>query len=239
MLLKGERRILLGPRRTQKEPMRVVSASLSYPKVFFEAPPSAQVPAEIAAFINWFNESRKDIRQGAVRAGLSHLYFESIHPFEDGNGRIGRAISEKALSQGLGRPALLSLSRTIEADKRAYYDALMDAQKSHEVTPWLIYFVRTVLEAQSAAQEQIEFVLSKTRFFDRHKDSLKERQLKVILRMLDEGPEGFAGGINATKCMNLTKVSKATATRDLQDLVDKGALSSLGGGRSTRYEVNL
>lgn len=239
MLLQGERRVLIGAWRTHAEPMQVVSGSLTDPKVFFEAPPSGQVPAEMNAFLRWFNDSRKTIRQGPVRAALAHLYFESIHPFEDGNGRIGRAIAEKALSQGLGRPALLSLSRTIEANKKAYYNALMDAQKSNEVTPWLIYFVRTVLDAQSAAQDQIEFVLQKTRFFDRHKESLNERQLKVVRRMLDEGPEGFEGGINATKYVGLTKVSKATATRDLQDLAQKGVLIPLGGGRSTRYEINL
>lgn len=239
MLLQGERRVLIGAWRTHEEPMQVVSTSLSHPKVFFEAPPSDQVAAEMTAYLHWFNESRTTIRQGPVRAALAHLYFESIHPFEDGNGRIGRALSEKALSQGLGRPALLSLSRTIETNKRDYYDALMQAQKSNEVTPWLIYFVGAVLDAQTAALEQIDFVLKKTRFFDRHKDSLSERQLKVIRRMLDEGPEGFEGGINASKYVGLTKVSKATATRDLQQLAELGVLLPVGGGRSTRYQLNL
>jgi Fic family protein len=176
-----------------------------------------------------------------VRSAIAHLYFESIHPFEDGNGLIGRALAEKALSQGIGRPVLLSLSRTIERNKNAYYDALSQAQRSNEITSWITYFVRTVLAAQTEAEEQIEFTLQKVKFFDRFKDKLTERQLKVIRRMLDEGPKGFQGGMNASKYGSLTKVSKATATRDLQALLDMGVFIYLGdgGGRSTKYQVNL
>lgn len=239
MLMQGARGVAVGEWRDHAEPMQVISGSAAHPRVHFEAPPSSRVPGEMAGFIDWFNSSRQTIRQAPVRAALVHLYFESIHPFEDGNGRMGRALAEKALSQGLGRPVLLSLSRTIEGDRKAYYRALQEAQRSNEVTSWLCYFTRVVLDAQVQAGQMVDFILRKAKFFDRHKATLTERQLKVVRRMLDEGPEGFEGGINARKYVGLTKVSKATATRDLQDLVGKGVVQLAGGGRSTRYELSL
>ena len=169
------------------------------------------------------------------------MYFETIHPFEDGNGRIGRAIAEKALSQTIGRPVVLSLSSTIEANKKNYYEALEKAQQSNEITRWVEYFVRISLAAQTEAEEQIDFTLKKTRFFDRYKDQLNERQLTVIKRMLEEGPKGFEGGMNARKYIGITKTSKATATRDMQQLMEIGAfiLSGKAGGRSTSYRVSI
>ncbi|MBC2592838.1 Fic family protein [Ruficoccus amylovorans] len=239
MLFRGESGKWVGKWRSHTEPMQVVSGAVGKQKVHYEAPPSAQVPAEMKAFVRWFRETRKTIPQAPVRSALTHLYFESVHPFEDGNGRIGRALSEKALSQGLGRPALLSLSRTIEANKSAYYSALETAQKSNDVTPWVNYFVQTVLAAQTEAEERVDFVLRKTRLFDRVREQLSDRQLKVVRRMLDAGPEGFQGGMNAAKYMSLTKVSKATSTRDLQALVELGVFQSVGAGRTARYELML
>lgn len=245
MLFKGQGGFLIGSWREHREPMQVVSGALGKQKVHFEAPPSERVAAEMNGFITWFNETvpggPKELKKAVVRSAIAHLYFETIHPFEDGNGRIGRALAEKALSQGIGRPVLLSLSRTIEGNKNAYYDALSQAQRSNEITPWIIYFVQTVLAAQTEAEEQLEFTLRKAKFFDHHKDKLSERQLKVIRRMLEEGPKGFQGGMNAGKYGSLTKVSKATATRDLQALLEMGALVHLGegGGRSTKYGLNL
>jgi Fic family protein len=245
MLFKGQSGIQIGGWRQHKEPMQVVSGALGKQKVHFEAPPSDRVPAEMEGLIAWFNETapggQREIKKAAVRSAIAHLFFETIHPFEDGNGRIGRALAEKALSQGIGRPVLLSLSRTIEANKNTYYNALSQAQRSNEITSWITYFVRKVLAAQTEAEEQIEFTLQKAKFFDRFKDKLTERQLKVIRRMLEEGPKGFQGGMNAGKYSSLTNVSKATATRDLQALLEMGALVYLGegGGRSTKYEVNL
>lgn len=243
MLMQGNRRITIGAWRTHEEPMQVVSGPIGKEKVHFEAPPSSRVPAEMQKFITWFNktspEGKQKITNAPVRSAIAHLYFETIHPFEDGNGRIGRAISEKALSQGVGRPILLSLSGTIENKKRDYYDALKSAQHSNEITGWIEYFVNVCLDAQMQTEQQIDFTLKKTKYFDRYKDQLNERQLKVIKRMLDEGIDGFEGGMNAKKYISITKTSKATATRDLQDLVTKGAFSPEGGGRSTRYIVNL
>ena len=194
-------------------------------------------------FIGWFNETgpggRNELKKPVVRSAIAHLYFESIHPFEDGNGRIGRAISEKALSQGLGRPVLLSLSRTIEANRKQYYTALQRGQRSNEISSWITWFVNTALQAQIQTEEQIDFILKKTRFFDRFRNLLNERQLKMLRRMLDEGPKGFEGGMSAKKYMALTGASKATATRDLHSLAEQGVLAPSGGGRSVRYELNL
>jgi Fic family protein len=245
MLLGENKRIEVGAWRAHVEPMQVISGAMGKEKVHFEAPPSIQVPKEIKAFIEWFNntspEGKNEIKKAPVRAALAHLYFETIHPFEDGNGRIGRAIAEKALSQTIGRPVMLSLSRTIEAAKNDYYASLEKAQQSNEVTPWVEYFVRVSVEAQTDAEAQIEFTLKKTKFFDHFKDNLNDRQLTIVRRMLDEGPKGFEGGMNARKYIGITKTSKATATRDMQQLLEIGAfvLAGRAGGRSTSYQVNL
>lgn len=241
MLMKGSKNIAIGIWRNHEEPMQIVSGALGRELVHFEAPPSKKVATEMNAFITWFNDTslvgRNAIKKPIIRAAIAHLYFESIHPFEDGNGRIGRAISEKALSQSIQRPILLSLSRTIEQDKKAYYDALQSAQRSNEITPWIIYFAKTVLKAQIQTEKEIEFTLKKAKFFDQFETALNERQLKVIRRMLEEGPDGFEGGMNATKYMGITGTSKATATRDLQNLVEQNIFIPIGGGRSSRYQI--
>lgn len=177
------------------------------------------------------------ITHAPVRATIAHLYFESIHPFEDGNGRIGRALLEMTLSQGHGRPAVLSLSGSIDAVRNGYYDALKAAQRSSDSTAWLHWFVGVVMDAPRDAEAQICFVLRKSKFFRRYETALNERELKVMRRMFDAGPDGFSGGMNARKYISLTGASKATATRDLQHLAERGALIPLGGGRSTRYEL--
>ncbi len=244
MIMKGSRGVKTGNWRTHKDSMQVISGPIGKRKVHYEAPPSKRIPEEMKSFIKWFNETGlggpKQIKKPVIRSAIAHIYFETIHPFEDGNGRIGRAISEKALSQGVGRPILLSLSRTIEAGRNAYYDAIQVAQRSNEITPWINYFVNVVLEAQEHTEEQIDFTLKKTRFFDRFRDQLNERQLRVVCRMLEEGPCGFKGGMSAKKYITIAHTSKATATRDLKGLVEKGAIEPVGGGgRSTGYQVKL
>jgi Fic family protein len=243
MVMKGTRRVKAGQWRTHKEPMQVISGPIGKEKIHFTAPPSQIVPKEMTAFVKWFNDSapggKNEIRKAIVRSAIAHLYFETIHPFEDGNGRAGRALSEKALSQGMGRPVLMSLSKTIEANKKNYYDALKEGQRSNEITPWITYFANMVLASQIQAEEEIDFTLRKTRFFDKFQNILNERQVKVIKRMLEEGPKGFNGGISAKKYMAITHTSKPTATRDLQDLEEKGIFTTSGGGRSTRYEMNI
>lgn len=243
MVMQGTQRIKAGGWRTHKEPMQVISGPIGKTKVHFEAPPSNQVPKEMTRFIKWFNKThpngKEPIKHSPIRSAITHLYFETIHPFEDGNGRIGRALAEKALSQGVGKPVLISLSTMIETNRKGYYDALKKAQSSNEITPWIIQFVKTILNAHIHAEKEIKFTINKAKYFDRLKEKLNERQLKVIQRMLKEGQKGFTGGMSAKKYMSITGTSKATATRDLQDLTDKGALKPLGGGRSTHYEINL
>ncbi|WP_447970194.1 Fic family protein [Nitrospira sp. M1] len=243
MVMTSSRGIMAGAWRTHSERMQVISGPIGKEKVHFEAPPSNRVPKEMTRFIRWFNTTgpggKADLKNPLVRAAICHLYFESIHPFEDGNGRIGRALSEKALSQGVGRPVVLSLSRVIEAHRKQYYAALQKGQLGNEITEWVNWFANVVFEAQNQAEEHIEFTLKKTKLFDRFKTQLNERQLKVLRRMLEEGPNGFEGGMNAKKYMAITDTSKATATRDLQDLVDKDVFNPIGGGRSTRYAVKL
>ncbi len=238
-LLAHDRRVMLGAWRTHAEPMQVISGPIGKETVHFEAPPSDKMGEMMMSFISWFNATGPDgkmpIQHAPIRSAIAHLYFETIHPFEDGNGRIGRAISEKALSQGLGRPVVLSLSRAIEGNKKAYYEALKTAQRTNEITPWLIYFLDICLEAQSQAETQIRFTLEKARYFDRFKDNFNERQMRVLRRMMEDGPGTFKGGMSAKKYVAITKTSKATATRDLSDLVEMQALISSGGGRSVRY----
>lgn len=242
-LMQGSRGIKKGAWRDHEEPMQVISGPIGKEKVHFEAPPSKRVPEEMKAFIKWFNDTapggKNEIDKPPVRSALAHVRFESIHPFEDGNGRIGRAISEKALSQGVGRPILLSLSAAIEAKRNDYYDALNAAQYTNDATDWIEYFVRTCLEAQIQAEEKISFTLKKTKLFDRFGAQMNERQIKVVRRMLEEGPDGFEGGMSTKKYITITQTSKATATRDLQELAALGVLVSEGAGRSTRYKVNI
>lgn len=239
MLMKASKGIQIGQWRSHEEPMQIVSGAIGREIVHFEAPPSNTIPSEMSRFITWFNESQKSIKKPIIRSAIAHLYFETIHPFEDGNGRIGRAIAEKALSQSIGRPVLFSLSKSIESNKNNYYDALKAAQRSNEITDWINYFVKTVLDAQIDAEKEIEFTLKKTKFFDSNKNALNERQQKVIRRILEEGHHGFEGGMNARKYVSIASTSKATATRDLQDLVEKDILIPIGGGRSTRYELKI
>ena len=174
-----------------------------------------------------------------TRAGIAHLYFVSIHPFEDGNGRIGRAISEKVISEGLGHAQLIALSLSINRGRKIYYELLERSNKGNEITAWLVYFAQTVLDAQAYSQELVEFLIAKTKFYDRLRGQFNERQDKAIARMMREGPSGFKGGLSAENYIRLTGTSRATATRDLQDLVEKKALVRTGALKGTRYHLPL
>jgi Fic family protein len=227
-----------GRYRTHEEPMQVVSGRLDRITVYFEAPPSAVVQKEMDRFNEWFNRAAPvgDAFLPAItRAGIAHLYFVTIHPFEDGNGRIGRAVAEKALAQGLGRPTLLALADAIKRRQKDYYRVLHDASQTNEITPWLIWFADTVVQSQHSTQARAEFLIEKTKLLDRLRGQINPRQEKALLRMLEEGPEGFKGGMSADKYIRLTETSRATATRDLQDLVEKGGLIRRGELRHTRY----
>lgn len=232
----------IGRYRSSLEPMQIVSGPIGFPKVHFEAPPCERVPAEMKLFVAWFNRSapsQPDALPAITRAGIAHLYFESIHPFEDGNGRIGRALAEKAMSQVLGRPALASLATTMLAHRKNYYQALERANKKTEITEWLEWFSEIALSAQRRSIALVEFIIAKTDLLDRLRGQINERQQKALLRMFREGPEGFAGGLSAGNYSTITGASPATATRDLADLVDKGALVRSGERKHARYALNL
>lgn len=232
----------MGGYRVHDEPMQVVSGSIHEPVVHFEAPPSSRVKYEMDAFLTWFNSSAPDGDNplpSLARAGTAHLYFVSIHPFEDGNGRIGRAIAEKALAQCLGQPSLIALAFTIERKRKDYYSALKQANRDNEISNWLLYFAETVLEAEARTVERIDFLIAKAKFHDRFHGTFNERQEKAVSRLFQEGPDGFTGGLSAEKYISITKTSRATATRDLAELVFIGALEKTGQLKGTRYQLNL
>jgi len=228
----------IGCYRANPHPMQVVSGAIYKPKIHFEAPPSKIVPREMDVFTKWFRDSRNNL-PALTRSGIAHSYFVSIHPFIDGNGRVGRAISEKAMAEKLGQPTLIALAKTIESNRKAYYAALQGINRTNEITDWLVYFANTILEAQQATLQLVEFSIAKAKFYDRLSDQLNPRQGKVITRLFKEGPSGFLGGLSAENYIAITKTSRATATRDLADLVKKGALTKKGELKHTRYFLNL
>lgn len=223
-----------GQYRTHPEPMQIVSGRLDQHKVFFEAPPSKNIPQEMEAFINWYNTT--SLSEPILgRAAVAHAYFESIHPFEDGNGRIGRILVEKALSQGIHQPALIAVSKFIEMHKKEYYAELGKCNTTLEITPWVGFFTDTILQAQDDSMRHLRFLILKSKMLTALAGKINPRQEKVLLRMFAEGPDGFAGGLSAEKYIAITKAPRATTTRDLADLVEKGALTKTGELRHTRY----
>jgi Fic family protein len=239
MLLAHDRGLeTIGSYRRHTDAMQIVSGRIDRPTVHFEAPPSAQVPGEMNRFVEWFNRTAPDgpaPLSALTRAALGHLWFESIHPFEDGNGRLGRALAEKSLAQNIGQPSLIALAYTIERDRKGYYDQLETHQKTLDVTDWVLWFADIVLKAQQVTLTRVAFFITKAKFYDRFRDQLNDRQAKVIERMFREGPDGFKGGLSAENYIAITGTSRATTTRDLQDLVEMGALSRTGERRNTRY----
>jgi Fic family protein len=215
--------------------MQVVSGPIQKPKVHFEAPPSSTMQDEMTQFVSWFETAQLP---ALTKAGLAHFYFVCVHPFEDGNGRIARALSEKALAQALGQPSLLALSRQIEAKRKAYYDTLEASNKSLEITDWLVWFADTALAAQAYSIALIDHLITKTKMLDRLRGQLNPRQEKALIRIFDAGPDGFEGGLSAKNYMTITGTAPATARRDLGDLVSKSALIRTGERRGTRYWLN-
>jgi Fic family protein len=233
MLMNGRRDIeTIGDYRKHEDAMQIVSGNLSMPKVFFEAPPSKQVNAEMKNLIEWCKNNFNDISIIAL-AGIAHLYFEIIHPFEDGNGRIGRALIEKLISQKIKTAALNSFAKVIEQNKRAYYDALQSCNHSLDINAWLQFFSKMLLESQQYTIKMVSFIVAKNKFFAKYKNTFNARQEKVLLRVFEEGLEGFKGGLSAANYKTISMVSPATTTRDLQELLNIGEL------KHTRYFLNL
>ncbi|MEO7100458.1 MAG: Fic family protein [Luteolibacter sp.] len=238
MLMQGRRDIEVGAFRSDGDPMQVVSGPIHDPRVHFEAPPAVRVPDEIQGFFAWWNHDGAKL-PCLARASIAHLYFESIHPFDDGNGRIGRALSELAVSQSLGQPVILSLSKVIDSNRSAYYDELARANRRLDVDRWISYFSTTILQAHDLSLKSVEFLIAKTRFFGRFQEPLNPRQEKVLLRMFREGLDGFKGGLSSSNYRAIAKTTTATATRDLSALVELGALRRTGERKHARYHLHL
>ena len=243
----GIRRIAVGRYRDHEDPMQIVSGPPDREVVHYEAPPSRRVAAEMTRFLRWFARTtpvpglRPEI-DGLARAAIAHLWFESIHPFEDGNGRIGRAIVDMAIAQDhRATVRLYSLSRQLLESRKAYYDALNSAQLgTGDSTDWVVWFAQQYSLACERSSQVIDRAIEKARFWADHANvELNERQRKVLQRLLDDGDGGFLGGLNAEKYTKITGTSKPTATRDLADLVDAGLLWTTGQGKAVRYHVNV
>ena len=224
------------------EPMQVVSGRLDRPTVHFEAPPRKGLEQALDEFLEWFETSRDQPElDPLVRAGVAHFWFITLHPFDDGNGRLTRTITDLALAQGEAQAIrFYAMSASILDDRSGYYRVLESSQKaSLDITEWLTWFLQTLLRSLQQAITRIESVLGKTRFWQAHRESgLSVEQVKVLNRLLDGGERGFELGISAGQYQTVAKVSKATATRHLAELLEKECLQRLpGGGRSTRYQI--
>ncbi|MEO8489226.1 Fic family protein [Pseudomonas sp.] len=225
------------------EPMQVVSGRLDRPTVHFEAPPRLGLGKALDEFLEWFEASRDQPELDPfIRAGVAHFWFVTLHPFDDGNGRLTRAITDLALAQGDHHAIrFYALSASILEDRAGYYHALESSQKaSLDITEWLEWFLSTLLRSLQQAMARIDRVLDKTRFWQQHRNIvLSSERIKVLNRLLDGGEKGFEHGISASQYQAVAKVSKATATRHLADLLEKNCLVRLAGaGRSTRYQIN-
>jgi Fic family protein len=235
----GMHKVAVGSLR-QPGPMQIVSGRPGREKVHYEAPPAEGVEQELRSFLVWFNEGKET--DGLLRAGISHLWFELLHPFEDGNGRVGRAIIDLALSQDeqLGS-RYYSLSSAIMKDRKKYYASLEKTCRGDlDITPWLIWFLGCFEDSIHGAIELIDGISCKSRFWERHATTeINTRQMKVLNRLLNAGKDGFVGHMTTRKYMQLTKTSRATAYRELSDLVNKSCLKPTADkGRSAAYEVD-
>jgi Fic family protein len=234
----GIKPVKTGALRTHVTPMQIVSGPIGREKVHFEAPPSKGLPRELDRFLDWFRSSRDSPVDGLLRAGTAHLWFETLHPFEDGNGRVGRAIIDLALAQDAHLDQrLYGVSRRLAEDRNDYYAELAAASRGGlDITRWLTWFVEQFEEACRASEVIVDLSLAKARFWLEHGQApLNERQRKAVNRILDAGPGGFEGGMSTNKYGHLAGVSRATAYRDLEELVRYGLLTQAGAGRGTRY----
>lgn len=235
--------LTVGEYRSHADPMQIVSGPIGRETVHYEAPPSGNVRTEMSTFLAWFERTRDGSLDGVVRAGLAHVWFESIHPFEDGNGRVGRAIVDLALAQSVQRPVRLhGLSTELERDRDAYYAALNRAQRGNgDVTEWLAWFAGAFERACRRSIVVIEESLTRARFWAEHSHvELNARQRKALDRMLAAGPGRFEGGLTTRKYVGMTGASAATAARDLADLVAKRLLlPGPARGRATYYDLAI
>ena len=241
----------IGQLRTNKEPMQVVTTKRGeVAEIHYEAPPSSRIPQEMSNLLGWIESTQSaESLQTPVRAALVHLRFETIHPYSDGNGRIGRALSDYIIAQNpiLSR-APFSLSKIIQSNKNAYYDALQLAQSNNvitasgeiDVTPFVAWFIETMDQAIDESAHLARHINQRNRFFEHFQGQLNERQLKALQDLFERGPSRLQEGLSSRRYRRSTDASRQTATRDLKNLVEKGALlPATGLGPSTHYLVNL
>ena len=237
----GMQRIDVGALRSV--PMEIVSGAVGHSKLHFAAPPAEGLAEQVDAFLKWFNQTQPKLgaypMDGLVRAAVSHLWFETLHPFDDGNGRIGRAILQLALGQDMGQPGrIVTLSRQIESCKDRYYKELEQAQrsKSMDVTAWVEWMLVQMDVANEFASRTIDAAIQRIRFQARMAAFiLNERQQKTMKKLLDADPKGYKGGMTTRKHEQIAQTSTPTAARDLIELERLGLLARRGDGRSTRY----
>jgi Fic family protein len=217
-------------------PMQVVSGPVGRRRVHFEAPPAVHLETETSRFLDWINRASDE--PPLIKAGLGHLWFVTLHPFDDGNGRIARAIGDLLLARADGSPQrFYSLSAQIQRERKAYYDILEHTQKGTlDVTAWLAWFLKTLHRAVDQAQHTLDAVLTKARFWQRFAGApINARQIKLLNRLLD----GFDGKLTSSKWAAIARCSTDTALRDINELLVYGVLRKSGaGGRSTSYELN-
>jgi len=236
----GLLKIRVGALRGQA-PMQIVSGPIGRERVRYEAPPRSRLGTDMRVFLNWFNHAPVGL-DGLIRAGIAHVWFEVLHPFEDGNGRVGRALLDMAMAQDERRSMrMYSLSARFMEERDAYYAALGQTSTGDlDITPWLVWFLAQVESAMRASESLVGALVLKAQFWVAHAQSdLNERQRKALNRMLDAEPGGCEGGMTNGKYASLTQASAATAQRDLSGLVEAGCLIPVGNGRGARYELRL
>ena len=244
----GLRSVPVGVLRCGAMPMQVVSGAIGQERVHFEAPPSRELPRMLAVFLHWFNTPPQGLHP-LLRSGVAHLWFVTLHPYEDGNGRLARALTERVLVQASlsevnTSPLVihaLGLSTQLLRQRQAYYRMLEATQRGElEITRWLHWFLEQVRAAAVANAAVVEAVKAKALFWWTHRSTdFNPRQRKLLNRLWDAEPEGFQGDLTVRKAVGLTRVSRATAYRDLSDLVEKGALTPCGRGRSGAYQLGI
>ncbi len=232
----GMRKIIVGAWRDERPgPMQIVSGPHGREHIHYEAPPAGRLGAEMRAFLDWFNGV--DDTDPVLKAAFAHLWFVTIHPFEDGNGRIARAIADMSLARSEeSTQRFYSMSAQIRLERNAYYDALESAQKGDlDITPWIEWFLGCLDRAFGGAEKTLAIVFKKADFWKKHSAApLNDRQRDIIDRLLD----GFEGKLTSSKWATMEKCSPDTALRDIADLVERGILTKgAGGGRSTSYSL--
>lgn len=232
----GMKKIIVGGWRDDSDgPMQVVSGPVGRERVHYEAPEAGRVPADMDAFLAWFNDDSAQL-DGVLKAALAHLWFVTIHPFEDGNGRSARAVADMALARSEGTSQrFYSMSAQVRLERKTYYDLLERTQKgSLDITPWLLWFLDCLDRAFDGAEETLAAVLRKAHFWETHGQDFSDRQRRILNMLLD----GFEGKLTSTKYAIITKCSQDTASRDIADLLARNVLvKGPAGGRSTSYEL--